>query len=131
MAAIELQGPAPMNEDQHRRRIVLWLGSFPVIAVFVLLILVLLLSDRTAPVLSKIPVALDIITVKNHIRRKEFVSAHLHLNFAYLLEVSEEEEIRIKEDENKDVVWIPLAHIEDYVTEEHMLPIYRKIMDRI
>ena len=56
MAAIELQGPAPMNEDQHRRRIVLWLGSFPVIAAFVLLILVLLLSDRTAPVISKIPV---------------------------------------------------------------------------
>ena len=45
-----------MNENQHRRRIVLWLGSFPVIAVFVLLILVLLLSDRTAPVISKIPV---------------------------------------------------------------------------
>lgn len=44
-----------MNEDQHRRRIVLWLGSFPVIAVFVLLILVLLLSDRTAPVILQIP----------------------------------------------------------------------------
>lgn len=56
IAAIELQGPAQMNENQHRRRIVLWLGSFPVIAVFVLLILVLLLSDRTAPVISKIPV---------------------------------------------------------------------------
>lgn len=43
-----------MNEDQHRRRIVLWLGSFPVIAVFVLLILVLL-SDRTAPAILQIP----------------------------------------------------------------------------
>ena len=36
-----------MNEDQHRRRMALWFGSFPVIAAFVLLILVLLLSDRT------------------------------------------------------------------------------------
>jgi hypothetical protein len=59
MAAIELQGSASMNEDQHRRRIVLWLGAFPVIAAFVLLILVLLLSDRTAPVISNIPVGLN------------------------------------------------------------------------
>ena len=44
-----------MNEDQHRRRIVLWLGSFPVIAVFVLVILVLLLSDRPVPAIPQIP----------------------------------------------------------------------------
>lgn len=44
-----------MNEDQHRRRIVLWLGSFPVIAVFVVLILVLLLSDRPPLVIPQIP----------------------------------------------------------------------------
>lgn len=44
-----------MNEDQHHRRIALWLGSFPVIAAFVLLTLVLLLSSRTplvAPLIS-------------------------------------------------------------------------------
>ncbi|MDR7283162.1 hypothetical protein J2X84_001986 [Pseudomonas corrugata] len=44
-----------MNEDQHRRRVVLWLGSFPAIAIFVLLILVLLLSDRMAPAIPQIP----------------------------------------------------------------------------
>lgn len=43
-----------MNEDQHRRRMALWFGSFPVIAAFVLLILVLL-SDRTALVTQQIP----------------------------------------------------------------------------
>lgn len=43
-----------MNEHQHRRRMALWLGSFPVIAAFVLLILVLL-SDRTALVIPQIP----------------------------------------------------------------------------
>lgn len=82
-----------------------------------------MISDRAA--------ALDIITVKNHIRRGEFVSAHLHLNFAYIIEVSEEEELRIKEDENKDVGWIPLDRIEEYVSEEHMLPIYKKIIGRL
>jgi hypothetical protein len=44
-----------MNEDQHRRRMALWFGSFPVIAAFVLLILVLLLSDRPALVIPQIP----------------------------------------------------------------------------
>ncbi|KAA0976775.1 hypothetical protein [Pseudomonas sp. ANT_H12B] len=43
-----------MNEDQHRRRMALWFGSFPVIAAFALLILVLLLSDRTALVIPQI-----------------------------------------------------------------------------
>ena len=38
-----------MNEDQHRRRLALWFGSLPVIATFVLLILVALFSDRTVP----------------------------------------------------------------------------------
>ena len=45
-----------MNEDQHRRRIALWLGSFPAIAAFVLLTLVLLLSNRTPLENSQIPV---------------------------------------------------------------------------
>ncbi|MEK2610595.1 hypothetical protein WLF18_15915 [Pseudomonas shirazensis] len=44
-----------MNEDQHRRRMALWFGSIPVIAAFALLILVLLLSDRTALVIPQIP----------------------------------------------------------------------------
>lgn len=38
-----------MNEEQHRRRSAVWLGSFPVIAAFALLIMVLMLSDRVVP----------------------------------------------------------------------------------
>lgn len=44
-----------MNEDQHRRRTALWLGSFPMIAAFVLLILILLLTNRTPPSTPQIP----------------------------------------------------------------------------
>ena len=44
-----------MNEDQHRRRTALWLGSFPVIAAFALLILILLLINRTQPSTPQIP----------------------------------------------------------------------------
>lgn len=82
-------------------------------------------------ILSKKAAAVDIITVKNHIRRGVFVSAHLHLNFAYLVEVSEDEALKIKEDENKAVGWIPIEEIEDYVSEDHMLPIYKKLIRRL
>ena len=53
------KGSARMNEDQHRRRLVLWFGSFPVIAAFVLLILVALFSDRTVPEVAYPPVGSD------------------------------------------------------------------------
>lgn len=81
-------------------------------------------------ILSKKVMTVDIITVKNHIRRG-VVSAHLHLNFAYLVEVSEDEALKIKEDENKAVGWIPIEEIEDYVSEDHMLPIYKKLIRRL
>lgn len=81
-------------------------------------------------IIQERPIALDIIPVKSHIRKGKFVSAHLHLNLTYLLEVSEKESLRIKEDENQDIGWIPLDQIEDFVTEEHMLPIYKKIIDK-
>ena len=55
VAAIKLQGWVLMNEDQHRRRTALWLGSFPVIAAFALLILILLLINRTQPSTPQIP----------------------------------------------------------------------------
>ena len=42
------------DEDQHRRRTALWLGSFPVIAAFTLLIL-LQLTNRTPPSTPQIP----------------------------------------------------------------------------
>lgn len=44
-----------MNEDQYRRRIALWLGSFPVITVFALLVLILLLINRAPLATPQIP----------------------------------------------------------------------------
>lgn len=48
-----------MNEDQHRRRLAIWFGSFPVMAAFVLLILVALFSDRTVPEIAQPSVGSD------------------------------------------------------------------------
>jgi len=72
---------------------------------------------------------IDILTVDGHIKRGKYVSSHLHVSFAYLLEASEQELIRIKEDENSNVKWLPIETFLDFITEEHMKPIYAKMVD--
>lgn len=42
-----------MNAYQRRRRIIFWLGSFPVLVGFIILVLALVLADRVAPLSSQ------------------------------------------------------------------------------
>jgi 8-oxo-dGTP pyrophosphatase MutT (NUDIX family) len=72
--------------------------------------------------------ALDVLPVWGHWKRGSYVSAHMHLNLTYLLEASEKESLRIKEDENSGVAWIPIEDLKDYVTEPDMLPVYEKMI---
>ncbi len=74
--------------------------------------------------------ALDVLSVFGHIKRGKFVSSHIHISVAYLLEVSEQELLSIKEDENSDVGWLPLDTFLNFIAEEHMKPIYMKIIEK-
>ena len=69
-------------------------------------------------------------TVWGHFKRGFYVSSHQHLNLTYFLEADEDEEIRVKEDENSGVEWIPLGELEERVTEREMLPVYWKMLER-
>lgn len=42
--------------------------------------------------------SIEVLTVNGHIKRGEYISSHLHLNFTYLLEASELDELTIKQD---------------------------------
>ena len=75
--------------------------------------------------------SIEILPVIGHMKRGEYVSAHQHLNVSYVLIASETDELRIKEDENSQVGWIPVDEIKHYVREEHMLPIYEKLIRRV
>lgn len=55
--------------------------------------------------LSRDIFSLEILTVDGHEKRGQYVPCHLHMNVTYLLEADEEEEIKIKEDENSGVGW--------------------------
>ena len=74
---------------------------------------------------------IQILTVDSHIKRGKFVSSHLHLDCCFLLEADENEKLRIKEDENSNIKWIPINDAVTLTNEEKMKPIYKKLNEKI
>lgn len=75
--------------------------------------------------------SLDIIEVIGHFKKGKYVSAHLHLSLAYLLEADENQKIKVKEDENSGVKWIPINKISMYSNEPNMIKLYEKFNEKI
>lgn len=75
--------------------------------------------------------SLDIIPVQGHMKKGKYVSPHLHISAAYLLEADENERLSVKHDENSDVKWIPIQDMVAASDEPHMRKIYRKIISKI
>ena len=69
--------------------------------------------------------------VFGHFRKGKYVSSHLHISVAYLVQGDENEQVVIKPDENSDVKWIPISEIDIYSREPHMKKIYNKIISKI
>ena len=74
---------------------------------------------------------IQILTVDSHIKRGKFVSSHLHLDCCFLFEANEEDELRIKEDENSGVKWIAIDESTKLTNEEKMKPIYTKLNSKL
>ncbi len=74
---------------------------------------------------------MQIVTVDSHIKREKFVSSHVHLDCCFLLETDENEELKIKEDENSGVCWVDINETENLTKEEKMKPIYRKLNEKL
>ena len=75
--------------------------------------------------------SLDVLTVVGHMKKGKFISPHLHLNVAYLVEADEEHALTIAQEENSGVAWLPIDQIDDYSNEAHMKPIYHKIIAKM
>lgn len=75
--------------------------------------------------------SLEIICVNGHIKKGKYVSSHVHLNITYLLEADENEELKIKEDENSGVKWVDINEAVSLSTESYMKGIYRKIINKM
>ena len=76
--------------------------------------------------------SLEIVCVNGHIKRGKYVSSHVHLNVTYLLEVDESETLRIKEDENSGVKWVPIDEVEVTSNERWVKEkVYRKLNEKL
>lgn len=83
------------------------------------------------PILDNI-YSLEILTVNGHFKRGKYVGSHVHLNITYLLEADEKEEIRIKEDENSGVKWIPIDEVVNASSEKWIKEnIYSKVIEKM
>ena len=82
--------------------------------------------------ISKDIYSLELINVNGHEKRGKYVGSHVHLNVTYLLEADESEEIRIKEDENSGVKWVPIDDILNVTSEVWVRDrVYAKILDKM
>jgi len=75
--------------------------------------------------------SLDILPVYGHVKKGRYVSAHLHLNAAWLLQASEAETLTIRPDENSDVSWTPLTESASRSREPELIRIFGKMLSRI
>ena len=82
-------------------------------------------------VVSEEILSLDVLTVDGHIKKWHYVSSHLNISLAYLLECNENDKLIVKEDENSGVMWIPINEIDKYSNEPYMINLYNKFNEKI
>lgn len=75
--------------------------------------------------------SIEIPTINGHIKRGKYVSSHLHFNVTYLLEADENDEIKIKPDENSGVKWVNIDEVIPMSTEPQMHVIFNKINEKL
>lgn len=75
--------------------------------------------------------SLEVLTVDGHEKHGAYVGSHLHLNVTYLVIADPNERIRVKEDENSGVRWVPLEDAIVLSSEPWIRDrIYRKLIQK-
>lgn len=69
---------------------------------------------------------LALYVIDQHIRKGEHVDPHIHLNFTYSFETSDDVNLRIKPDENSGVMWVPICDMEKHCGKSDSIDTYRK-----
>lgn len=75
--------------------------------------------------------SVEILPVIGHMKRGQYVSAHLHLDTTYLIEANDEIPLVVKADENSAVKWVPIDEVVEHSTEDHMKVVYAKLIDKV
>jgi 8-oxo-dGTP pyrophosphatase MutT (NUDIX family) len=85
--------------------------------------------QEVTPLTSRI-VSLDILPVYGHMKRGEWVSAHLHLSVAYILIAGESETLIVNEAENSAVRWLSVDQFRQDFFDSHDEYLYNKLIQR-
>jgi 8-oxo-dGTP pyrophosphatase MutT (NUDIX family) len=88
-------------------------------------------SLKNFKVIDEMPISVEILPVKSHVRKEKYVPCHTHFNITYLLEADEREMVHILEDENSGIGWLTFDELIEKSDEPYMVPVYRKIIERI
>lgn len=86
--------------------------------------------ERIEPVTRDI-YSIEVLPVHSHVKRGQFVSAHLHLNVTYLLTADDAQPLRNKPDENSAVAWLPLDEAAENREEPFMAVVYGKLNGKL
>lgn len=62
--------------------------------------------------------------------QKLWAGNHYHYDTCFIYIIDEELPIQINTKESYGIRWIPIKNLSDFVTEDHMMPIYEKIIKR-
>ena len=82
------------------------------------------------PVMNEI-FLIDVLPCLGHFKRGKYVSAHIHLSIAYLLEADENDILTVKEDENSGVQWLPIEDFVEKSKELYMIPVYKRAIKKL
>lgn len=85
--------------------------------------------QSVCPVFSSI-FSLDVLPVLGHMKNGRYVSAHLHLSVAFLVQADDQEPLIVNRNENSGVCWVPIDEMPDYSNEPHMQELYKKLIVR-
>lgn len=81
--------------------------------------------------LSDSPISIEILGVQPHYKKQKYVSAHLHLNYTFLLHNTKEEKLKNCPEENSKVGWLSPDEAVRSSTEAWMKPIYKKLNQKM
>lgn len=71
------------------------------------------------------------LPIKGHIKHGKYVSAHLHLDFVYLLEANDNIPLIYREDESKGVKWISFDEASNETMCDFIRPIHKKLIKKL
>ena len=69
--------------------------------------------------------------VKGHIKRGNYVSAHLHLDVIYLMEADDTIPLIYREDESKGVKWVSFDEATNETMCDFIRPIHKKLIKKL